>query len=97
LLLQKVVLHNRNYFVLWSAVCLLGGSTPWCRLEKVGLSLGCCLVAVWASPRAAVEEPNKDGGSVSALIYDSLIAIALLVAASLVAGFFAYIHSLKRQ
>src|SRR6202790_3411149 len=31
------------------------------------------------------------------LIYDNFIALALLAATSLVAGFFAYIYSLKRQ
>src|SRR6202790_28695 len=40
---------------------------------------------------------NTNGESVSALIYESFIALALLAATSLVAGFFAYIYGLKRQ
>ena len=31
------------------------------------------------------------------LVYNNLIALAMLAATSLVAGFFAYIYSLKRQ
>src|SRR5271168_3932449 len=38
-----------------------------------------------------------DGESNGVLIHQSFIALALLAATSLVAGFFAYIHSLKRQ
>jgi diguanylate cyclase (GGDEF)-like protein/putative nucleotidyltransferase with HDIG domain len=40
---------------------------------------------------------NTDGESVSALTYESIIALAVLAAAGLVACFFAYIYSIKRQ
>ncbi len=40
---------------------------------------------------------TADGETILTLVHESFIALALLAAASLVAGFFAYIHSLKRQ
>jgi diguanylate cyclase (GGDEF)-like protein/putative nucleotidyltransferase with HDIG domain len=40
---------------------------------------------------------KTDGESIAALIYESFIALTLLGATSLVAGFFAYIYGLKRQ
>ena len=38
-----------------------------------------------------------DGESIAVLIHQSFISLALLIATTLVAGFFAYIHSIKRQ
>jgi hypothetical protein len=37
------------------------------------------------------------GESISALIQQSFIAFALLIATTLVAGFFGYVYNLKRQ
>src|SRR5579859_6334542 len=41
--------------------------------------------------------PRRRGKSVESLVYENFIALALLTATALVAGFFAYIYSLKRQ
>jgi hypothetical protein len=38
-----------------------------------------------------------DGESVATLMHQSFISLALLIATTLVAGFFAYIYSIKRQ
>jgi len=40
---------------------------------------------------------DADGESNVFLMHQSFISLALLIATTLVAGFFAYIHSIKRQ
>src|SRR5579859_5909926 len=47
--------------------------------------------------RARRGVPRRRGKSVESLVYENFIALALLTATALVAGFFAYIYSLKRQ
>src|SRR5215475_1022487 len=48
---------------------------------------------LWSS-----QNPQCPGGvSIDVLVYENFIALTLLAATSLVAGFFAYIYSLKRQ
>ena len=50
-----------------------------------------------AFPRRSGPVRRSDGELIAALIQQSFIGLALLAATSLVAGFFAYIYSIKRQ
>jgi len=97
LLPENSGIHNHKYFVLWTGATFLRRGTTalscgWrgCgyRAEHEGRL---CLRGLQVAVRDA------GGESKVFLMQQSFISLALLMATVLVAGFFAYIHSIKRQ
>ena len=97
LLLENAVIHNQ-------VLCFVYGRDVTASLHTIVLSCAywscgfttehedfLCLRDAWNIVR------NAGGESNVFLMHQSFISLALLIATTLVAGFFAYIHSIKRQ
>src|SRR4029077_15264237 len=95
LLPEKLVLHNRRYLVL----CVDGPSarSPDClwAARSCRFTLGYICFRRVVCGYGAVR--TMDGESIASLMHQNFISLALLIATTLVAGFFAYIYSIKRQ
>jgi len=97
LLPEKFIIHNHKYFVLCTDPAFLRRRTtvPQCGQRKCGCSAehkGRLCLREWQSTVR-----NMGGELIMVLIHQSFIPLALLIATILVAGFFAYVHSIKRQ
>lgn len=94
-LLTKIsVFHNPKYFVLCAGVSLHGGGVARPSPHKTKVPVRGLLPSRFTGCRYS-EAPS--GETKAALTQISLISLTLLVATSLVAGFFAYIYSARRQ
>src|ERR1700710_2715239 len=84
--------HNRKYFVLCKTLSLGDASFPKsdARLRSMYLfgTARCCVSSSGS---------GTNNEAIAKLINQNLVMVALLAATALVAGFFAYIYTIKRQ